>query len=217
MASSAANILDKLEKFNQKLERLHGKMEARTGDLESTRKEISRTLNGFAQEFNQLINSGMTIQSNQKARVEAEVARHHRYVEIYKPKARAPVSEPSDDMRQPLIDRSQEQQMDLDVKFTVYDSQHIVRHEEQTRELESNMYKISDMMKDLNNMVVKQGETLNDIESNTLNAKAKVEGGHEQLLQAEELMKKGRKKQCCLLFLVLIVLGVVVLVSQVTK
>jgi hypothetical protein len=91
---------------------------------------------------------------------------------------------------------------DDDINFVEYDDLDDLdeRHKE-LLQVEQDIERLNEMMADLNNIVVLQGEDINIIEDNTYDAKELAEGGEEELRKAEDYNNSYRAKVVGLSFI----------------
>jgi syntaxin 1B/2/3 len=75
--------------------------------------------------------------------------------------------------------------------------------------LERNVIELSELFKDLANLVDLQQDTIDNIEHHIKNAVHDTNKGVEALGEAEGYQKKAKKRQCCILMIVLLVLVVI--------
>jgi len=85
------------------------------------------------------------------------------------------------------------------------------RHEDFIK-LEKGIVEIHDMFIEISNLVSYQGEVINRIEDNVLDAQNQVENGRDNLKSAQDNQKSARKKQICLISTGIIVLLIVLLI-----
>ena len=70
-------------------------------------------------------------------------------------------------------------------------------------------------MKDLSVLVVEQGELLDKIDYNVVQAAASVQEGYKELVKAEDTQKKGWALYCILALVVLIAVAVIVIIVRI--
>lgn len=118
---------------------------------------------------------------------------------------------PQDEERAPLFgdDHHQQRMLDQQVDFN---TGLIHEREEAIREIEAAMTEVNEIYKDLNVLVIEQGERLDTIEDNMASADERVQEGVVQLKSAQKYQKSAKKKICCLLVIVAIIAAVMVLI-----
>lgn len=93
------------------------------------------------------------------------------------------------------------------------------RHME-IKKIEGSVIEVNRLFKEINQLVMEQGETLNRIEDHVIEASVQVESGGEQLKRAREYQDSARKKKVCCLgfivagFVIVAVILVIYFVSQ---
>jgi len=110
--------------------------------------------------------------------------------------------------------RQRQQQLldqNIDQQFLEYNEQEISRRHEHILAIERDAHEILEMYKDMQSLVNEQQTSIDIIDNNIQDAKAKTASAHQELLQAEEYQKKARTKKCCLLFIALAVLAAIVI------
>jgi len=95
----------------------------------------------------------------------------------------------------------------------VYNEAEIARRHEHVLAIERDAQEIFEMYKELKGLVNEQQASIDIIDNNVQDAKAKVEQGHEQLVTAEEYQKKTRTRQCCILAIAVAVVAAIVLAA----
>ena len=80
------------------------------------------------------------------------------------------------------------------------------------RKLEADIVDINQLFREVAVMVHDQGQTVDDVEKNTGNARDLVEQGLNELKQAEKLKRKSRKKQCIIAIVCAVVLLIIIVV-----
>jgi len=75
------------------------------------------------------------------------------------------------------------------------------------KNIESDLQALNELFVDVNNLVVEQGEVLNDVEKNVVSSDIHVQQGTEELVVANKYQKSARKK------IILIIIGVVVIIA----
>jgi len=98
-----------------------------------------------------------------------------------------------------------------DFSFREYNEEEILARKEDIQQIEKDVQEVAEMFKDLDTLVKEQQTHIDVIDNNIQAAKANVEGGHDELVQAEEYQRSARRKKCCILFMFLTILVVVVL------
>jgi len=112
--------------------------------------------------------------------------------------------------------RQKQQQLrdqNIDSQFLAYNEAEISRRHEHVLAIERDALEIFEMYKDLKALVNEQQGSIDIIDNNIQDAKAKTEQAHQELLQAEEYQKKARTKKCCIVFILLGVVAAIVLAS----
>jgi len=117
----------------------------------------------------------------------------------------------SDDQKRQRMQQLQDQQ--IDQQFTVYNEAEIARRHEHVLQIERDAQEIFEMYKDLKDLVNEQQASIDIIDNNIQDTKAKVEQGQEQLVQAEEYQKKARSRKCCILVILVAVVAAIVLAA----
>lgn len=108
---------------------------------------------------------------------------------------------------QSLLQANKRQQM-LQLNTEINHRQAIIEErEEEIKTIESELYEINDIMKDLSTMVSEQGEHLVRIEDNILDARSHTEKAQTELVKAEGHQKSSRTKLCIILFIILIAIA----------
>jgi len=77
-------------------------------------------------------------------------------------------------------------------------------------QLERQVLEVQELFLDLANLVSIQGETIDNIESHIVAAKAHTENAADQVSMAEDYQKKARKRQCCIVVIVVVCLLVII-------
>lgn len=77
------------------------------------------------------------------------------------------------------------------------------------RKLEHNILGLHQMFIDMQLLVDKQSDLLNNIEYNVQDTKVKAETGMKELIQAHDFQKKARRKKWCLAVIIVIILTVI--------
>eukprot|EP00911_Craspedida_sp_UC1_P002231 UC1_evm2s1699 len=120
--------------------------------------------------------------------------------------------EPAYDEDASLIDdarRADQAQLDMQIDTQ---AAFIEEREEGIKELESQMLEVNDIFKDLGNIIVEQGEMLDNIEYNMTATSTHVDNGREQLGKASRYQKKARNKMMCLLVIVVIAAAILTVI-----
>jgi hypothetical protein len=117
----------------------------------------------------------------------------------------------SDDQKKQRMQQIQDQK--IDSQFMVYNEAEIARRHEHVMAIERDALEIFEMYKELKGLVNEQQASIDIIDNNVQDAKAKVEQGHEQLVTAEEYQKKARTRQCCILAIAVAVVAAIVLAA----
>jgi len=89
-----------------------------------------------------------------------------------------------------------------------------VRHEE-IKKIENSVIEVNKLFKEINLLIMEQGETIDTIEKHVLEAEIKVEEGGQQLQQARTYRDKARRKKICcvgILVAVLVVAAVIIII-----
>jgi len=121
------------------------------------------------------------------------------------------------DEKAALIHEEQREKMQRQGDLIDGNHDQIVEREEAIKEIESTMLEVNEIYRDLNTLVIEQGNALDNIESNMSQTENNVDSGVEQLRKASRYQKKGRNKMCCMLGILVIVLAVIVLVILSSK
>jgi syntaxin 7 len=116
-----------------------------------------------------------------------------------------------DDQKKQRMQQIQDQK--IDSQFMVYNEAEIARRHEHVLAIERDAQEIFEMYKELKGLVNEQQASIDIIDNNVQDAKAKVEQGHEQLVTAEEYQKKARTRQCCILAIAVAVVAAIVLAA----
>ena len=92
----------------------------------------------------------------------------------------------------------------------------IKARDEEIKKLETSVIEVNTLFKEINALIMSQGETLDTIEKQVNDAEVIVESGKKQLNEAKKKKKKWFKRRCCLIIvcvvIVLIVGGIIALV-----
>jgi len=89
----------------------------------------------------------------------------------------------------------------------------IIREREQgIKEIEKTVKEVNEIFVDLSNLVVEQGEMIDNIESNVESSVVDTSKGVEELSQASKYQKSTRSKMCILALILVVVAGVSVLI-----
>jgi len=78
------------------------------------------------------------------------------------------------------------------------------------KEIEKTMQEVNEIFIDLSNLVVEQGQMIDNIESNIESGLDHTTHGYAEVKKASEYQKSSRNKMCCLALILMIVLGVIV-------
>lgn len=78
--------------------------------------------------------------------------------------------------------------------------------------LEASVQELHQMFMDFATLVEKQGELLDQIETQVKEASDYIDQGNAEMVEAIELQKSIRRKQCCIAMVVLVVIGIIVAV-----
>lgn len=99
----------------------------------------------------------------------------------------------------------------------VADNERLIRErEEGIKHIEKSVVEVNEIFKDLNSLVVAQGEMVDSIEANIVTAADRVETGTEDLLSARRSQKKSQKKMIFIAVVAVIVLIVLILIIYFT-
>lgn len=93
------------------------------------------------------------------------------------------------------------------------------RHEE-IRKIEDSVVEVNRLFKEINLLVMEQGETITTIEAHVNEAGVSVEQGNEQLVKAREYQSKARRKKICcigILIAILLIAAVIITIVIVTE
>ena len=83
----------------------------------------------------------------------------------------------------------------------------IKSRDEELKKIESKVFEVNQLFKEINAIITEQGEAIDNIEKNVEDAAVTVESGREQLKEAHKNKKKWyKKKVCCIVFVVVVVL-----------
>lgn len=85
----------------------------------------------------------------------------------------------------------------------------IQARDDEIKKLESSVIEVNTLFKEINHLIMEQGETIDTIEKQVTDAEVIVESGKKQLEQAHKSKKKWYKRRCCLIVVVVVVLLVV--------
>lgn len=85
----------------------------------------------------------------------------------------------------------------------------IEARDKEIKKLESSVIEVNALFKEINALIMEQGETLDTIEKQVSDAGVIVESGKKQLHQARESKKKWFKKKVCLIGIIVVILLVV--------
>ena len=86
---------------------------------------------------------------------------------------------------------------------------------EALRKLETDIVEIHELFKEVAILVHDQGQTINEVEINTEDAKNYVEKGLAELKEADKLKRKSRKKQCFIAIVCAVVLLTIIIIVAV--
>jgi t-SNARE complex subunit (syntaxin) len=78
--------------------------------------------------------------------------------------------------------------------------------------LEASVQELHQMFLDFATLVEKQGELLDQIETQVKEASDYIDQGNAEMVEAIELQKSIRRKQCCIAMIVLVIIGIIVAV-----
>ena len=85
----------------------------------------------------------------------------------------------------------------------------IKARDEEIKKIESKVIEVNQLFKEINALIMEQGEALDNIEKHVEDAAVTVESGRQQLNQANKSRKKWfKKKICCIVFVVIVVVVV---------
>jgi syntaxin 7 len=116
---------------------------------------------------------------------------------------------PEDQERQQreIAERNRSFQMQSEVEFT---SSMIQDREKGIKEIEKTMQEVNEIFIDLSNLVVEQGQMIDNIESNIESGLDHTNKGYVEVQKASEYQKSSRNKMCCLALILMIVLAVII-------
>lgn len=92
--------------------------------------------------------------------------------------------------------------------------------EMQIKKIENSVIEVNKLFKEINQLIMEQGEVLDTVEKHVEEAVSKVEDGNVQLVQARKSQAAARRKKICcigILVAVLVIVGVVVTILIVTN
>jgi hypothetical protein len=230
-AEIAENI-QTLQKRNAKLERMLAKMGTKADDtefrggLKEERKRAHKLAKAIIRSISENSNADKQIMAKLRRQFDSEFQKFQQLSTQIENKekeiitAMGSVAEGSDDdLRKPGSsvvqpgDHSQRQQQEgnIDIQFLEYNEAEIKRRHENVLQIERDAVEVFEMYKDMQTLVGEQQESIDVIDNNISETKAKTEEAAKELLEAEQYQQKARKKQCCLLFIVLAVLAAIIL------
>ncbi|KAB7500398.1 Syntaxin-7 [Armadillidium nasatum] len=100
----------------------------------------------------------------------------------------------------------------MQIQMEQEELQALQEREAQIRQLESDIFDVNQIFKDLATMVHEQGEVIDSIEANVEMAQQNVGQGASQLNQAAQYQNKARRKKLCLFIIFAVVLAVLILI-----
>ncbi|CAH3015841.1 unnamed protein product [Porites evermanni] len=113
-------------------------------------------------------------------------------------------------------DRRRQEQEQMNVQIDI-DESLIREREDRIRQIEGDILDINEIFRELATMVYEQGDVVDSIEANVVDAADHVEGANVQLGKASLYQKKARTKMCILLIILLVVAGVITLIVVLTN
>jgi t-SNARE complex subunit (syntaxin) len=109
--------------------------------------------------------------------------------------------------------REEEERKHLAVQNELEYNEAIIRdREEGIKEIEKTVKEVNEIFIDLSNLVVEQGEMIDNIESNVEASVVDTSKGTEELVTASKYQKKARTKMCLLALILIVVAAAAVLV-----
>lgn len=76
--------------------------------------------------------------------------------------------------------------------------------------LEASVQELNQMFVDFATLVEKQGELLDQIETQVKEASDYIDQGNAEMVEAIELQKSIRRKQCCILMIVITIIAIII-------
>jgi len=107
----------------------------------------------------------------------------------------------------------QERIQHFNVSHTTTDRiNYLENQNEMMRKVQRSAEEIQTLMQEMNNLVLEQGEMLDDIEDHIEETRVQVKAGATQLTTAQQHKIKARKRSVCIFMLCLIILAIVIIV-----
>ena len=175
---------------------------------DATKQHYVKSLKEFHEMYQQFLDQINIYKQKQQVEVEQQKKSQKSDLDALKTgKKKTPVINPQDESRPADFQEDDDllaAQKLVQTRNRIEINEIIIKErEKEIEQIEKDIYDISGMMREINAMVVEQGEQIDMIDNTVETAAAHVDKGNEELKKAEKYSKKGRWLIFLLFFLVL--------------